>query len=161
MKPILPSPTFVFAQPADALRLHALEQSCFAADRISLRSYRRLLSNDSARILMVLDAQAVGGEPQALLGSAVLLFRRRAQVARVYSIAVAAQARKRGVASLLLAEAERCARQRGCDRLSAEIRRDNAASLATFHRAGFVTCGQYENYYTDGMAAVRVQKNIK
>lgn len=147
----------VTAQPADAHRLFALERACFALDRISLRSYQRLLSRPSAKVLLVEDE---GGGSAPLLGSLVLLFRRRATTARVYSLAVSAQARRRGLASLLLSAAEPTARAFGCSRLRAEIRRDNAASLAAFQKAGFSVIGTYEDYYSDGMDAVRVEKII-
>ena len=160
MSPTSPPPSvpILLAQPADALRLSALEQACFRGDRISLRSYRRLLASGSAQILLALPPP--GDAATALWGSAVILYRRRTTVARIYSIAVAEAARQRGVASALLAAAERLVWDRGCDRLGAEIRCDNTASIATFHKAGFATCGRYEDYYEDGMAALRVQKKL-
>lgn len=157
MSPLLPSPLIQLAQPADAQRLYGLERACFAADCISLRSYRRLLCRASAQIVMVLPQPSSSSD---LWGSTVILYRERAKVARIYSIAVATHARQQGVASALLAAAEQHAIARGCDRLRAEIRQDNTASLATFHKAGFVPFGRYENYYADGAAAVRVQKRL-
>ena len=158
MNPEVAPLTVSVAQPADALRLHALEQASFVLDRISLRSYRRLLSRASAKVLFVEDA---GRPSSSLLGSLVLLFRRGTTTARVYSVAVSAQARRRGLASLLLTAAESQAKAIGCNRLRAEIRRDNAASLAAFHKAGFHVIGAYENYYSDGMDAIRVEKSVQ
>jgi ribosomal protein S18 acetylase RimI-like enzyme len=149
------------ARSADADELNALEEACFASDRISLRSYRRLLCLSSVEVVVARGSDVGGGAQKApLYGGLVLLYRRGARVGRVYSLAVAAQARRQGVAAQLLAEAERLARLRGCDRLSAEIRSDNAASLGAFHKAGFKRVGLYASYYEDGMDAVRVRKRI-
>lgn len=142
----------------DAAALQALEDSCFVADRISRRSYQRLLRRDSAQIVIATSGENDG--QSALCGSLVLLFRRGTGVARVYSIAVAPQARGQGLASQLLAHAKRLARQRGCGRITAEIRDDNVASIATFRRAGFEIFGRYEGYYDDGRAAVRVRQAL-
>ena len=71
------------ATPADLDALLALERRAFTTDHLSRRQYRRHIGSDSARVLTAVDA---GG----LLGKAVVFFRSNSDIARLYSIAVAA-----------------------------------------------------------------------
>lgn len=162
----------------DIGRLLALEESSFAGDRLSRRSFRALLGSKSA-VLIVAEAGPRtwrdGGEaPQldfgfqriepaderALLGYAVVLFRAGSRAARLYSIAVDAGARGRGVAKALLAAAEDAARARGATALRLEVRADNAAALSLYERLGYRTRGSVEDYYEDGATALRFERTL-
>ena len=83
------------ATAADLDALMDLEQRVFATDRLSRRSLRRLLASPTARVIV---AETSG----RLAGAAVVLFRRGAAVARLYSIAVAPQMSGQGVGAALL-----------------------------------------------------------
>src|SRR4051812_27460918 len=63
--------------------LMELEHKVFETDRLSRRSLARLLRSPTAQVLV---AQEPGGD---LAGTAIVLFRPRSAVARLYSIAVA------------------------------------------------------------------------
>ena len=79
-----------------------LEERVFATDRLSRRSLRRFLASPSAELVVAQLASR-------LAGTAIVLFRPRALVARLYSIAVAPYMAGRGVAPMLLAAAEAAA----------------------------------------------------
>ena len=70
------------AGPADLPALEQLENAAFSSDRISRRSWGRLLLSPSARVLVVRSGQTLGG-------ACVVLRRKGSSVARLYSIAVA------------------------------------------------------------------------
>lgn len=139
------------ATDADLAALVELENASFAMDRMRARQLRRHLRSDSARILA-----AVSGA--RLAGAAVLFFRRGSRAARLYSIAVAADARGRGVGEALLQEAERVASRRGCDRLRLEVRVDNAGAQRLYERRGYRRFGRRAAYYEDGHDAWRYEK---
>jgi [ribosomal protein S18]-alanine N-acetyltransferase len=140
------------AGPTDLAALAALEQASFRQDRIAQRSWRRLLRRPS---VVVLVAEAAG-----LAGALVLLLRRGSRIARVYSIAVAAARRGSGLGGALLQRAGEEASRRGCTHLRLETRLDNSAAQALFRRQGFAVTGQTEDYYQDGMAALRLERGL-
>jgi ribosomal protein S18 acetylase RimI-like enzyme len=139
----------------DLEELLALEQACFQGDRISRRQFRYLLTRGNARTLVALDPHTPG-----LLGYVMVLFSRGTSLARLYSIAVSASARGRGVGRNLVEAAENAARDNTCADLRLEVRRDNTASLALFRQMGYREFGTIEDYYEDHMGALRLQKSL-
>ena len=137
----------------DLQALVALEQRCFETDRISVRQFRYLLTR--AHAVTLADEREAG-----IVGDVVVLFRRGTSLARLYSIAVDATARGRGVGGALLDAAENAAREHGAAYMRAEIRTDNSASLALFASHGYRRFGIHEDYYQDHADAVRLEKRL-
>ena len=138
---------------ADLDALVALERAAFATDHLSRRQYRAHLRSASAAVLA-----AVNG--RRLLGKAVVFFRRNSLGARLYSIAVADQARGRGLGEVLLAAAERTAQRRGARRMRLEVRQDNAAAIRLYERRGYRRFGSHAGFYEDGADAWRYEKEL-
>lgn len=143
------------ARPGDVPALAALEQRCFAGDRLSARQYGRHVGSASA---VVLVAPGAGG---AVLGSAVLFLRAGSRVARLYSIAVDPTARGRGLGAALLGAAEAAARRRGATLLRLEVRQDNPAAIALYVARGYRRIGARADYYEDGGDAWRYQRPLR
>ncbi|HKE48296.1 MAG TPA: GNAT family N-acetyltransferase [Rhodanobacteraceae bacterium] len=141
------------ARRADLDDLVALENRVFAGDRMSARQYRRHLDNPGARVFA-----AVRGD--ALVGAAVVFFHGSHRIARLYSIAVAPEARGAGIGEALLAAAERDAREQGSTSLRLEVRTDNPAAQGLYERRGYRRFGRREGYYEDGAAALRYEKAL-
>ena len=150
------APRVDVARQDDLAALVALEAASFSQDRISRRSWRRLVLRPSAMVLASVAAIGSGD----LAGALVLLFRRRSRIARVYSIAVAASSRGNGVGAALLAQAGAAATRRGCTHLRLETRVDNRPAQVLFRREGFAETGRTEDYYQDGMAALRFERRL-
>ncbi len=131
--------------------LVALEQRSFNQDRLSRAQYRRHLDSDSAQIL-------VARSTPVLLGAAVLFFRRRSRIARLYSLAIDTTARGRGLGKAMLEACEQVARRRHCNRVRLEVRDDNAAAIALYERGGFTRLEPLRGYYDDGSDGWRYQK---
>jgi len=142
------------ATPADLPALVALERRAFNTDHLSRRQYRHHITNTSAAVLAAVDA---GG----LLGKAVVFFRQNTVVARLYSIAVAPEARGRGVGEALVGAVERTARAHGCKRLRLEVRQDNAGAIRLYERLGYRRFGAYAGFYEDGADAWRYEKELR
>lgn len=139
------------AAPADLEALVALEQGVFDYDLMSRAQLRRHLASPRCDLIV-----AVRGAE--LVGSALVFYRRGTDVARLYSIAVAAAARGLGLGARLLDAAEAAARRRGCRRMRLEVRVDNAAALALYERRGYVRRARAVGYYDNGMDAWRLEK---
>ncbi len=138
---------------ADLDRLAILEQSSFVCDGVNRRSMRQFLRSDAAVVLL----DECDGR---LRGHVILRFNARHRIARIYSIAVAPQFKGQGAGLALVRAAEAVARERGRLLVRLEISVDNAASQALFKRAGYAVFGEYEEYYEDGGAALRLEKRL-
>jgi ribosomal protein S18 acetylase RimI-like enzyme len=137
--------------PADLDAIVALEQAAFATDRISRRSFARLLGRPSAAVL-------VAERGRMLLGCAVVLFRAFSRRARLYSLAVAPAVAGQGIGGRLLGAAEDAAIEKGCVSLGLEVRADNRAALGLYQRRDYRLIGRTEDYYSDGAAALHFLK---
>jgi ribosomal protein S18 acetylase RimI-like enzyme len=60
----------------------------------------------------------------------------------------------------LLEAGERAARERGCERIGLEVRRDNPVAQALYERRGYQRAGESPDYYEDGEIALRYEKRL-
>lgn len=141
------------ARARDVDALLVIENAVFRTDRLSRRSFLRLIESPSAAVLVTTS-------DECLAGYCAVLFREGVSVARLYSIAAAPRLAGRGAGRALLVAAEALASQRGCDVLRLEVREDNPHAFAFYERAGFLTSGRSIAYYQDGMAAIRMEKRL-
>ncbi len=141
------------AVAADLAGLNHLERRAFTSDRLSRRSFRRLIASPSASL-------RVAGRLGTVSGYHLVFFRRGATVARLYSLAVDAAARGSGLAEALVADAERLAARRGCRVLRLEVRPDNRPAIGLYRRLGYQPIGVYRRYYADGSDALRLEKSL-
>lgn len=141
------------ARAGDLALLVALEQRLFSGDRLSRRSLAHFLRSPHAALIV-----AEAGE--GLAGYALVLFRPRSRIARLYSIAVAPESGRRGLGGTLLEAAAEAARARGSSRIRLEVNERNAGAAALYHRHGYKGIGQRPGYYHDGSAALRMEKML-
>ncbi len=138
------------AAPADISALVTLE-AFFPSDRMSTRNFQDLLRRGRGSVLVYED----GG---ALLGDAVVLYRRNSPIARIYSLVVEPKQRGRGIAQQLLAAVEAEARERQCQTVRLEVRPDNAQALRLYSHLGYTVVQRMEQFYEDGSPALRLGK---
>jgi ribosomal protein S18 acetylase RimI-like enzyme len=151
------------ASRADLDALTALEHRVFATDRLSRRSLRRFLTSPTAAVLVAQEAagESTDHEPAAkLAGTAIVLFRPRSVVARLYSIAVAPHMGGRGVAPKLIAAAEAAALSRSCIAMRLEVHVTNHAAISRYHKSGYREFARHRGYYEDGGDALRFEKRL-
>lgn len=142
------------ARDRDLDMIQSIEDRSFDRDRFPRRNLRRLLSSRSVAAVL---AMSNGLEA----GYALVLFRRGADVARLYSIAVDPAARGQGAAAALLEAAVAEARRRGATRLRLELRSSNASALRLYERAGFTILERKAGYYADGEDAIRMELRLE
>ena len=147
------SPTIRLARLADLAALTALE-SRFPSDRLSRASLRRFVVAPSAEIWVAECEDTV-------VGDAVLLYRRHARRARLYSLVVEAARTGQGFGRTLLEACEKAARERGCRELVLEVRPDNLVAIGLYERAGFRVVGRREAFYEDGTTAIVLGKSLR
>lgn len=138
---------------ADLNELLALE-AMFPGDRLSARQLRRHLRSASAWLGVIVVAGV-------LSGYALLFFRRGLASARLYSLAVAPQARGLGLGRRLLQAAETEAGKRGCSALRLEVRADNQPANALYQAQGYQRQRALPGYYEDGGDGWRYCKRLE
>ncbi|WP_213996962.1 ribosomal protein S18-alanine N-acetyltransferase [Arsukibacterium sp.] len=138
---------------ADVPALQLLEQRCFSTDLLSVRSFRRFITEKRSD-LVVLE---VNGQ---LAGYFLLIYRRATSLARLYSIAVDPAFRKQGLAEKLMAEAEQQAANRHCALLRLEVRRDNSTAIKLYQKLQYHEFAIKHDFYEDHADAICMQKQI-
>lgn len=141
------------ASVSDIPALRRIEDDSFAGDRLTRRNFHHLLTKGKVSCLVHEEGDRIGGY-------ALLLFRARAPIARLYSFAVSPHHRGNGIGRALLDACEREARARGLLRLRLEVRPDNAAALRMYRAAGFHEIETVADYYEDHADALRMEKAL-
>ncbi|MCX7304630.1 MAG: N-acetyltransferase [Hyphomicrobiales bacterium] len=139
------------ARASDVDALLAIENAVFETDRLTRSSLRRLTMSGSAAVI-VAEVEA------SVAGYCILLLRKGAAAARLYSLAVGPGHSGRGIGRMLVKAAEREALARGRRSLRLEVREDNPRAVAIYRQAGFIRTGSRPGYYQDGMAAICMNK---
>jgi ribosomal protein S18 acetylase RimI-like enzyme len=119
------------AREQDLPDLLTLEQRAFEKDGLSRRSFKRFLAGTGSLLI-------VATHDKAFAGYALVLFRPRCSIARLYSLAVCTHAAGNGIGRALLSAAESAARKRRCKvmRFAAPVRQPVIA--ARCRKFGFV-----------------------
>ena len=139
---------------SDVDALVALERNFFTSDhQISRRGFRHFVVSPKST-LIVAD---VGGK---VAGCALVNFRRGSRLARLYTIAVATEFQRRGIARQLLAAAERAARLKGTRVMRLEVRADDAGAIALYESSGYALFGKRNRYYAGRVDALRLEKPL-
>ena len=153
MVPSRPSITLRPARPADLPALLVIEAGSFAGDRLSRRALRRWLRVPHACCLVADSAGAV-------VAYGLVSLHRAGRVARVYSLAVAPEARGCGLGGRLLAALEALARDRGYRVARLEVAVGNEAARALYAGAGYREREHLPAYYEDGGDGLRLERPL-
>ncbi len=140
---------------ADLDVLVDLENRAFSHDRLSRRQWRHHLA--SARTLILVAREDDG----PALAAAVVFFHASHDIARLYSLAVAPEARGRGLGERVLVAAEREATRQGSRRMRLEVRRANEAAQRLYRLRDFRLTGARRGYYEDGHDALCYEKTLR
>jgi [ribosomal protein S18]-alanine N-acetyltransferase len=90
----------------------------------------------------------------------VILVRLAADEAEILTLAVAPEARRRGIACQLILTAIQHLSALGATILFLEVSTSNSPALALYDRCGFRQVGQRRNYYLDGTDALVLRRTI-
>lgn len=139
------------ATEADVAAVAALEETCLGPDAWSETLVREGIRGLPTVTCLVAEVQG------RVVGHAVVSD--AGDVAELQRIAVAADQRRAGVATRLLAEAVLAAGP-GADRMLLEVRVDNTGALAFYAAHGFVEIDRRPRYYADGADAVVMRRPL-
>ncbi|MGI0152495.1 peptidase C39 family protein [Pseudidiomarina sp. WS423] len=139
------------ATRTDVAQLSQIETLSYTTDRISARSFKRFIDQG------VGDFQVLCVDDQ-VVGYFIVLYRQATELARLYSLAVHPEFRRRGYGRQLLQAAEDAADERFCLFMRLEVKVDNMAALQMYHAAGYYDMEIRAEYYEDDSDAVVLQK---
>ncbi|MGD0057207.1 MAG: N-acetyltransferase [Methanomassiliicoccales archaeon] len=137
---------------SDLDSLALLERESFPEDAFSRSRLKHLVSRAKS-VAIVCDEDGIRGY-------VLLLFRDDTDAARIYSICVGRKYRNKGVGKALVCSAERVARERGCRRMTLEVRENSDAAVRFYNGLGFSFIGNLRDYYHPGAHGLRMMKRI-
>jgi ribosomal-protein-alanine N-acetyltransferase len=140
----------------DLQNLVALERECFTTEAYTERQIRDLLESPKAiAFLAKIDADIVG-----FVISVVEEFE-GAKIGHIVTIDVAIKHRRKGIGLTLLKAAEDALSNRKARTVYLEVRADNTSALQLYRKQGYVKTEILENYYSRGIRALRMMKNLE
>ncbi len=141
------------ARLSDIDCLMGLEERGFSSDRFSRNQFRYLISRARATVLVV-------ELEKRLVGQATLLWRRNIQSVRLYNIVVDPAMQGKGIGRKLMEMVEKEARKNKCLRINLEVRADNESAIGLYEKYGYYCLREVPDYYSDGMAAIKMRKDL-
>ncbi len=132
-----------------------IERECFTAEAYTREYILRLLKSPNAiAFLARIDCDVAG--------FAIGLVERRGAVGigHVATIDVAVKYRRKGIGITLLKEVEHAFIKRNIRTVYLEVRDDNAAARKLYRKQGYEEAKQLEDYYSHGVNALRLVKNL-
>ncbi|MBU2871542.1 N-acetyltransferase [Colwellia sp. E2M01] len=166
------------AQKDDLSALVALENKCFAYDKLSQRSLRHWITAKHGILLVVEDVNFdvdvdvdvdvdkktthanTNKQLNSLLGYGLVWRYNGTKVARLYSLAVDANYRGQNIASEILTQLEVETVRYGHSLLRLEVSQKNSKAISLYERLNYRVFGEYSDYYEDGSDAYRMQKAL-
>ncbi|MDX1679329.1 MAG: GNAT family N-acetyltransferase/peptidase C39 family protein [Akkermansiaceae bacterium] len=142
------------ARAADLDALVVMEETCFATDQLTRRSFQRWLKGEHS-IFLVAETDS------GLAGYGLVLLHSGTRLARLYSIAILPEMRGRGIAKGLIIELEEAAQEQDRFFMRLEVAKANTDAIRLYEKLGYSVIGEWPNYYEDHSDALRMQKRIR
>jgi ribosomal-protein-alanine N-acetyltransferase len=140
----------------DLQNLVDLERECFTTEAYTERQMRNLLESPNAiAFLAKIDTDIAG-----FVISLVEDFE-GARIGHVVTIDIAVKHRRKGIGLTLLKAAEDALSKRKARAVYLEVRADNTSALQLYRKQGYVKTEILENYYSSGIRALRMMKNLE
>ena len=140
-------------RPEDFETLWQIDQECFppgiSYSRQELKAYVRRRGSFTAIAANAADQKIVG-----------FIVAHGGLSGHIITIDVVRPARRSGVGSLLLRAAEDRLREGGSKAVGLETAVDNAVALAFYKRHGYRVVGTWPRYYSNGVDALVLRKNL-
>ncbi len=129
-----------------------IENMCFQEERYSAEDLSAILEEDGFETMLA--------EEDGPVGSAIVNYRPDLIAAQLVSLAVLPRYRGRGIAHLLLSEAEKRVRARGARRMVLQVEVINVPAMNLYVHHGFTIEGVIGNYYGPGRDAFFMSKAL-
>jgi len=136
-----------------------------AIERESFEDYLQYRQEEMEYLLFEANSESWVAElsienRKEIAGYYIILFRKNAKVARLYSIAVAGKWRGKGIGKIMLSHAEARAIAHGCKKIHLEVKCGNNEAISLYTKNGYRFIGFLPNYYKDGVHGIRMEKSL-
>lgn len=144
------------ADYADIADMSRLEHMCFDIEAFSVHQLKYLIGTRTA---ISLAAMYEGKFAGFIIG--ITNRNRYGTYGRVYTLDVDGDFRRLGVATSLISALMVRMREAGCSRCFLEVRLDNDKAIALYEKLGFVKTRIIFNYYSRGVHAIKMRKELR
>ncbi len=144
--------TIHHATKKDLPGLVALENITFKEETFHKKQLTYLLLKAHSHVLVASN--------DILIGSIIVLLRRNIGNARIYSLNVHPEYRRKGIASMLMDSSEKLLREKGFRNITLEVGVDNKPAQSLYYSKGFVMDKILKGYYKDGGDAYHLIKKL-
>jgi ribosomal protein S18 acetylase RimI-like enzyme len=141
------------AAKEDLDALLSIEKICFKEETFHVQQLRYLLLKAKS---IVLVAEIEG----KIIGSMIILVRKNILNARIYSLNVHPDYRRRGIAGSLMDFASGLLEKKGYDNITLEAGITNTAAQNLYRSKGFHVDKKLSNYYTNGDDALHFIRKL-
>jgi len=142
------------ASASDLENIEIIEKGSFDRERYQKEVLKLLLTGEDFMTI-------VAEENDLVVGYATVFCRRGCDSARIVSIAVLPDFRRRGIAEELLAGIEECASAASAERLVLEVAQANVPAINLYLRHGFAVMYELPDYYGPEKGAFYMEKALK
>ena len=148
----------VFMMENDMIpELLQLEEVCFNptlySSLLTKKSITHLIGSGNGFIIVYKQDNKIAGYAQ-------ISFRRNLAAGRFYSLAVHPDLQGKGIANILFSSVEKICKALDAPNVLLEIREDNDILKSRYEKLGYKKYRLVKNYYTDGCAAIKMQRNV-
>ncbi|HKL07297.1 MAG TPA: ribosomal protein S18-alanine N-acetyltransferase [Bacteroidales bacterium] len=141
------------AQPADLNEILALEKQCFFSDAFFRHQFYYFIHKSKSEFVVVRN-------PHKIIAYLIIQIRKNSRKYRIYSLAIAPEARGTGIGEKLLEYAERLARKNNIQKITLEVSEKNVAAIHLYKKMGFQIEKTRAGYYADGSPAWIMVKEV-
>jgi ribosomal protein S18 acetylase RimI-like enzyme len=140
----------------DLQNLVDLERECFTTEAYTKEQIRDLIDHPNAMAFQAEINGDIAGFVISLLEDS-----EGTKLGHIVTIDVAVKHRRKGVGLTLLKTAEDALSMRETRTVYLEVRADNTSALQLYRKQGYVKTEILENYYSSGIRALRMMKQLK
>jgi len=134
-----------------------LEEVCFNptlySSLLTKKSITHLIGSGNGFIIVYKQDNKIAGYAQ-------ISFRRNLAAGRFYSLAVHPDLQGKGIANILFSSVEKICKALDAPNVLLEIREDNDTLKSRYEKLGYKQYRLVKNYYPDGCAAIKMQRNV-
>ncbi len=141
------------AQPGDLNEILELEKQCFFSDAFLQHQFYYFIHKSKSEFVVVRN-------PDKIIAYLIIQIRKNSRKYRIYSLAIAPEARGTGIGKELLEYAERLARKNNIPIITLEVSEKNVAAVNLYKKKGFQIEKTRAGYYADGSPAWIMVKEI-
>lgn len=148
--------TFRKAKEIDIPGLVDIEKSCFDPLKYDLTSrsqFRYLITKANAELWLACRDNEIAGY-------ATILYRRKSNGGRVYSVAVLPRYQNKGIGKALLLCCEKMVAKKSLLSIVLEVRRDDIKGRQIYESLGYKKMSEIADYYPDHCACIKMKKTI-